>query len=266
MKNSLFNTRLQPAALLKMLLLVILLGLSWLWSPSRAIWDRVDIGVFSLLNHPMAGHLFLAKGWAVLNMRPIDLVSGLLLFSLLLRTNWTVKAEEVKTALIGFVCLLLWMLLLRIMLVHILSTDFSWSRASPSLTLPDAVRLSELFPDWRQKYFMKDASPVSFPGDHTSVLLIWAMFVTRFTSGYKPCLAWGLAILLSLPRLTAGAHWFTDDLVGGLGIAMVAYASAMYTPLLSIYTRIAEERLTPLLRLFKHLPFLRNMSFFQYLK
>ena len=266
MQHPLFNIRTQYAALLKMLLLVFVLGLSWLWSLSRAVWDKLDIALFSLLNHPMANHLFLARSWGIFNMRSIDLISGLLLFSLLLRADWTVPAQHVKTILIAFVCLLLWMLILRIISVHILSAELSWSRPSPSLTLPDAVRLSKLFPDWRKHYFMKDASPVSFPGDHTSVLLIWAMFVTRYASACKSGLAWGLAILLSLPRLAAGAHWLTDDLVGGLGIAMIAYASAVYTPLLSICTYFAENWLSPVLRLFKDLPLLKNMSLFQYIK
>jgi membrane-associated phospholipid phosphatase len=262
MQSIIFNTRWQYQDIAKMLLLVILISFSWLWAPSHTFWDFLDLETFAWLNHPMANHPVLALFWAVLNMRPIDLVFGFILFSLLLRGNWTVPVTQVRSALIGFVCLLVWMLIIRITFSHIIHTDFAWTRASPTLVLSDAVKLTDIFPGWDKQYHMKDDSPVSFPGDHASVLLIWAMFIAHFVHGYKRWLVWGLAILLSIPRLAAGAHWLTDDIVGGLDVSIIAYATAMYTPLLALLGGLLEDLLTPLLRLLKHLPILKSLSLF----
>ena len=41
----------------------------------------------------------------------------------------------------------------------------------------------------------------------------------------------GITILFSLPRLIGGAHWFSDDLVGGVFLALFSVAWVCYTPL-----------------------------------
>lgn len=258
---TLFNTQWQTKDLLKHFGLALLIALSWLWSPTRAVWDTADLSFFHAMNQPIAHHPQLALFWAILNMRPVDALVGILLFSLLLRGDWAVPAKHVRTACIGLVILLIWMVVIRIGFVKLLNA-LDWSRASPSEYLPEAIKLTTLFPGWDEKYHLKDGSPISFPGDHASVLILWGMLLSRFVTGYKRTLIWTLAALLSLPRLAAGAHWVSDDLLGGLIIALISYATAIYTPLLASLSLWTEKHTRPLMRLFKKLPVIGKMSVF----
>lgn len=243
------------------LIITILIALSWCVPASRALWDRADLWLFYSLNAPIAHLHTLALGWAIMNMRPVDALVGLLLFSFLLRGGWTVPAAQVRLTFIAMLMLLLWMYVLRISFTNLLDL-FEWSRASPTESMADAVKLTQVFPGWDDKYHLKDGSPTSFPGDHASVLIIWAMWVSRFASSRKQWLVWTLTVLLSLPRLAAGAHWLSDDLVGGLAIAMLAYATAVYTPLLASLTSLLETSIRPMLGLLARLPVLKKMAFF----
>ena len=261
MQNTLLNQKTQWLPLLGMLLLAALITFSWLWAPGRTLWDETDRAFFHALNQPIAEHHALALGWAVMNMRPVDALVGLFLFSFILRGGWTVPTRQVRSLLLAFILLLVWMLLFRTGLSKILHA-IDWSRASPTLLLDDSVRLTQLFPGWDERYHLKDDSPISFPGDHASVLFIWAMLVSRFVSTGKAAWVWLLAIVFSLPRLAAGAHWLSDDLVGGMIIALLGYATAIYTPWLQALASRIEPMLNPLLRPFARLPVLGRMSVF----
>lgn len=262
MQHPLFNAHWNVKLLLRTGLLVALLVLSWRLQPTRAIWDSLDLAVFTWLNQPIAQSHTLALGWAILNMRPVDALFGLLLFSLILRGKWTVETEQVRLAFIAFICLLLWLVMIRIGFMRLLSV-LEWSRASPTLVLPEAIKLSHLFPGWDTRFHLKDDSPISFPGDHASVLFIWAMFVSQYVSRPKHILVWGIAIALSVPRLAAGAHWVTDDVVGGLALALIAFSTATHTPLLAKCALALEQWTRPVWRLLKQIPYLGRLSVFK---
>lgn len=251
----------QVNRLFTLLGLTTLLAISWLWAPLRTCWQSADLALFYSLNRPIAESHLYALGWAIMNMRPVDALVGVLLFSLILRGGWTVPASRVRHTMIAMVVLLLWMVLLRVGFTSLLDA-IHWSRASPSETLSDAIKLTQVFPGWDEKYHLKDGSPISFPGDHASVLLIWAMWVSRFVSPAKQAIVWCLALFFSLPRLVAGAHWLSDDLVGGLAIALFAYGTAVHTPLLTCISGHIERFTAPLWRLMGKLPLLRRMHFF----
>ena len=77
----------------------------------------------------------------------------------------------------------------------------------------------------------KDYSFDSFPGDHGLMLMIYAGFMLKYFG--KKAFAGSCVILMIfvLPRIMAGAHWFTDIAVGSLSIALVGLSWVLLTPL-----------------------------------
>lgn len=99
------------------------------------------------------------------------------------------------------------------------------------------------------------------PGDHASVLLIWAMFMTVYsrTVGQR-VIIWALAFLFMMPRLVAGAHWGQDDYIGGVMIALLALGWSCYTPFAAMATRFLLGVTAPIFNLLARLPLIRCLS------
>ncbi len=243
-------------------LLALVLLASWRWPPTRGLWDRVDADVFHLLNAPLAESAAWAHVWAVGNMRPVDLVVGLLMLVFLVKGNWIFAATQVRQALYAFLAVLVLLLLIRAGPLTQLVNAMHWQRSSPSLTVDGAVRLVALFPDWERNWHMKDASTRSFPGDHGSIVLLWAMLLSFLAQGSRRWLVWLLALLFMLPRLVSGAHWLSDVLVGGLFLVLMAIGWGFYTPYAARACALMEHSCTPLLQRLGRLPGLRRISLF----
>jgi membrane-associated phospholipid phosphatase len=129
------------------------------------------------------------------------------------------------------------------------------------MVIPDAIKLSEIFPTLEDKWQLKDRSSQSFPGDHASVLLIWAMFMTVFSRSVgQRVIIWALAFLFMMPRLVAGAHWGQDDYIGGVMIALLALGWSCYTPFVAVVTGWLLRATAPLFNLFGRFPLLRCLS------
>ena len=243
-------------------LLALILLASWRWPPARLLWDRFDAGVFHLLNAPLASNAAWAHIWAVCSMRPADLGVGLIMLGFLVKGNWIFTAAQVRRALYVLLAVLLLELLIRVGLFTELVKIMHWQRASPSLTVDGAVRLIHLFPDWSRDWHIKDAAGNSFPGDHASVLLTWAIFLSPFARGWRRWLVWGLAMVFTLPRLVSGAHWLSDVLVGGLVLSLIAIGWGLYTPYAAKACSLMERFGTPVLQRLGRLPGLRHISLF----
>ena len=257
-----FEARWRVPGLIACNLLAMILLASWRWPPARLLWDWFDAGVFHLLNAPLASNAAWAHIWAVCSMRPADLGVGLIMLGFLVKRNWIFTAAQVRRALYVLLAVLLLMLLIRVGLFTELVKIMHWQRASPSLTVDGAVRLTDLFPDWSRDWHIKDAAGSSFPGDHASVLLTWAIFLSPFTRGWRRWLVWGLAMLFMLPRLVAGAHWLSDVLVGGLVLSLIAIGWGLYTPYAAKACSLMERFGTPVLQRLGRLPGLRHISLF----
>lgn len=254
-----FSFKKYPFILLHGIALALLA--SWMHPASRAYWDVLDLHVFEWLNGSLAGAVNGGTPqqtgwnalWAVLNIRVMDLMPLVLMLVLLGCRETTFDKRQALTGFVGFVILLLLMLMLRQGL-DILLEGFHWRRSGPSSQIDSAIRLSALYPDWKTK----DSSSSSFPGDHASVLFTWLGY-----SVYRARNRWTWAVVATvlffmLPRLVSGAHWLSDDLVGGGGVALVALAWGLYTPLLnpvnawaSQIARQALVRCAPVLRRLK---------------
>ena len=241
-------------------LLALILLASWRWPRARLIWDGLDAAAFQLLNAPLATNTAWAHLWGLCNMRPVDLGFGLVMLGVLIKGNLIFPAAQVRQALYAFVAVLILLLLIRVGPLNEAVKALHWQRASPSLTVNGAVRLTVLFPEWVRDWRMKDSSGVSFPGDHASILLLWAIFLSFAARGWRLWLVWGLALLFMLPRLVSGAHWLSDILVGGVFLSLMAVGWGFYTPYAARACSLMERFATPVLNILGRLPGLRHIS------
>lgn len=202
-----------------------ILYLSWLFGPLRPLWDAVDHSIFYFLNGSLRSGEVWQLFWAVANNRLFDLLpAGLMcaLFTHYVRAGRDSEEKKERFAMVLFSVVLI---AVSVPLVADLFCDMN--RKSPTMVLEDSVRLSKLFPNLP----LKDASFVSFPGDHTSVLMLFAACIWRYGGLGYGLLGVVMVVLFSMPRLIGGGHWFTDDVVGGGFIFLTASAWAFASPL-----------------------------------
>lgn len=258
-KPDLFPARWCWTGLMVCNLLAVALLASWSWQPVRPAWDALDAQLFHLLNAPLASSPAWAHVWAVGSMRPVDIGVGLIMLGLIIKSDWIFSGAEVRRALYGFLMILVLLLLIRVGFAEVVKI-MHWERASPSLTVDGAVRLTRLFPDWETRWYMKDSSGRSFPGDHASVLLLWAMFLSQYVRGRQLLLVWVLIAFFMLPRLVAGAHWASDDFVGGLAVSLIAFGWGFYSPYAAKASALLERLGAPMMRSLGRLPGLDRIS------
>lgn len=206
----------------------LLLLASWLLPASRAVWHALDVPVFRLFNGSLghvAGWDFF---WALLSTRVADLLAAVLMLCSLSLGGVVFQQQHLRRALVSFVSLLVVTLVVRTLFTRGIDTA-GLQHASPSVFFGDGFQLSAAFPRMEEVMEIKDRSSRSFPGDHASVLLLWAAFLSLFARGKRLLLVWLACILLLLPRLVAGAHWFSDNLVGGGFVVLQTLAWGYYT-------------------------------------
>ncbi|MEX6502932.1 phosphatase PAP2 family protein [Pseudomonas zhanjiangensis] len=249
--------RLRP--LLACHIAALLLLASWLWQPSRQLWDRFDLALFNLLNQPVHDGGLWAHAWAIGSMRPVDMAVGLVMLAVMLKADLIFDASQVRRALFAFLGALLVLLLIRVGFAELVKL-MDWQRPSASLVVEGSARLTELFPGWEERWDMKDSASRSFPGDHASVLLLWAAFLSFAARGWRLLLIWSLALLFMLPRLVAGAHWASDALVGGVLLSLLGLAWGCFTPFAARLSDALERLCAPLLQRLARLPLLGRTS------
>jgi len=241
-------------------LVALALLLVWIWPTGHTAFTQFDEWFFHLLNRPLLQNPVWLWTWTIASMRPFDVVVGLILLMLLINGDWVFKAVQTRAAVIGFVLTLILLLIIRTVFSKIIDHS-SLQHDSASMVIPDAIKLSEIFPTLEDKWQLKDRSSQSFPGDHASVLLIWAMFMTVYsrTVGQRVVI-WALAFLFMMPRLVAGAHWGQDDYIGGVMIALLALAWSCYTPFVAHATGFLMRATAPIFNLFAKVPLLKCLS------
>jgi len=232
----------------------------WLWPTGQMVCVIFDEWLFYRLNSPLATNPIWLHIWAIASLRPFDAVVGVILLTLLIKGDWVFKANEVRQAFFGFLSTLLLLLLIR-MLFSKLAVHMDWQHSSPSMMIDSAVRMSDYFPGLEKAWELKDRSSQSFPGDHASVLLIWALFMTVFSrSTWQTAMIWSLALLFMMPRLVAGAHWGQDDYIGGVMLAVWALGWGYYTPLAYYVSEFFLKVTAPVFELLSRLPVVSRMS------
>jgi membrane-associated phospholipid phosphatase len=232
----------------------------WLWPTGQMLCVLFDEWLFRLLNAPLASHPIWLHVWAIASLRPFDAVVGVILLTLLIKGDWVFDAIDVRRAFFGFFAILLLLLFIR-MLFSKVAGYMDWQHSSPSVVLKGAIRMSDYFPGLEKAWELKDRSTQSFPGDHASVLLIWAMFMTVFSrSTWQTLTIWGLALLFMMPRLVAGAHWGQDDYIGGVLLAVWALGWGYYTPFAYHAANFWLKVTAPIFGLLGKLPVISRMS------
>ena len=227
-----------------------LLIASWVVPATRSLWDQLDLAAFRALN----GLLALGEGWLVFwaaaNNRAVDLVSGSLCAAIILWWVWGEPREVQNRRAAALGALSVPLLVIPFTTHLLIRLVFEGQRYSPTLVVDDALLFSKLLPD----FDTKDISIYSFPGDH-SFILFTITFFFWFYAPRKIFLAMlGLAIVFSLPRLVGGAHWLTDNIIGGLAPALIVAAwvcatpfayqvSRLFLPLINMIVAIIPERL-----------------------
>jgi len=249
----------QPRAMLACHVVAFVLLASWLWQPGRELWDAFDLWLFRLLNDPVHAGGVWAHIWAIGSMRPVDAGVGVVMLAVMLKADLIFTGPQVRRALFAFLVALVVMLLMRVLFADLVEY-MGWQHASPSLVVEGSARLTELFPSWEERWDLKDSARRSFPGDHASVLLIWAYFMSFFARSWRLLLVWAIAVTGMLPRLVAGAHWGADALVGGVFLSLLALAWSCYTPLGYRASEWLEKVSLPLTSRLAKLPLLGRMS------
>lgn len=236
----------------------VLLFLSFTFDPGFALWRTFDTQVFLSLNGTLADGGNWAWMWAWANTRYKDMVLAVVMLAFLVFPGFGFQRSQLQQALIGFLALMLIMVPLRYFFYE-LSKSLDLTGPSPSITLVPTYLLTELFPD----ISAKDASSRSFPGDHATVLLIWAGYLIMNMRCVGSWLAVALAALMILPRLVGGAHWFSDVAVGGFAVALPVLAWAFYSPIVHRLTCWLEKVFLPIFALVGRIPFIGKLPFFK---
>lgn len=235
--------------------LALLLIISWLWTPTRKWWDVTDDRLFDLLNSSISHGSFWSQFWAIANMRVSDIPVAIIMGIIVIKRNFVFNGTSVRKALLTLMSLLILMMVLRSGF-NIVLKQMDFYRYSPTLLYENTVRLSELFPEWN----VKDSSRRSFPGDHASVILLWALFLSIFARPWQMAAIWSVAILAMMPRLVAGAHWGSDDFVGGLLLALFTFGWGYCTPYAAFMVGALEHVAKPFFQLLTHIPIVRRMA------
>ncbi|GGJ95348.1 hypothetical protein GCM10009304_21800 [Pseudomonas matsuisoli] len=238
-----------------------LLG-SWLWSPSNGLWNLLDVEAFHLLNGSLGQVRAWDLFWALASTRVFDVLVGGMMLCLLIREDWIFPRAGVRHALFTFLGVLLTVLVIRIIVTKV-GEHLGWQHASPSMQIASTVHLSDQFPMLERIGEVKDRSSKSFPGDHATVLLAWGLFMMMFCEGRRRVAILALALFLCLPRLVAGAHWFSDDFASGMAIALLGLAWGYCTPLAAGVAMLLEWLARPFIAVALHIPGVRRIAVFQ---
>lgn len=231
----------------------------WIWPVGYEWVKQLDVGIFQALNGTIRHCHAWALVGAVTNLRPFDLLVALILLMLLIRSDWLYSAAQVRSALFAYIGLLLLMVVVRYLFTNLV-ISLGWNHDSPSIEVEGAYRLSAHFPGL-EVWDLKDESKRSFPGDHASVLLLWGFFLSRFArSALQWLIVWGVTVLFMLPRLISGAHWASDDYIGGVFLSLLALAWGFYTPYAAWFSGLLIRVTRPLFALAGHLPLIKRLS------
>jgi len=228
-------------------LLIIILAGSFFWPTTKHVWEMIDISLFKWLNNSLKGREHWQLFWAMSNHRLADWVEDIVIFTFyVLHIKRTVKEKRSKRIselvfcvfYIAFIIIFINRVLFRYIIV--------FYRDSPTLALDDTLRLSEEIP-WMS---IKDDSSKCFPGDHATTALLFAASYSLLAPRKLSIFAWGYTIFLCLPRMFAGAHWFSDVMVGSGSITLFFLSWAFCTPFM-FYAAKGFEKCYFQLKLFK---------------
>lgn len=216
----------------------IFLVASFLLPYSSDVWSAIDCAVFKALNGSLKNHPHWQTFWAVANHSLVDWVGDLVMLGFFLAYLFHAPGEQRARRIAEMVVSLLFIAAVIYFINRLLFREtLRIPRASPTLVFDSGIRLSENI-DWLR---IKDSSSKSFPGDHATTAILFATCYTFFAGWRLGIWAILWAILVSLPRVVLGAHWFSDVVMGSGSIVLVCCAWLFCTPLCSRFLHHLER-------------------------
>ncbi|GAA0336933.1 phosphatase PAP2 family protein [Morganella psychrotolerans] len=214
-------------------LTAVLLFMSWYLPVGYGLWAYPDNAVFHFFNDPLATRHSLATFIAIINNRAFDLASllmmGTLYYAIFRRKDAAGKRRLVMAGIV---------MVVSAVIINQIGQALPFDRLSPTLSVEQANRVGDI-----TGIYTKDASKSSFPGDHGLMLMIFSAFVWRY-GGFRYVPAAVLVmIMFSLPRIMAGAHWFTDVIVGSLSLTLISMSWLLLTPLSDLCVNFLVQRM-----------------------
>lgn len=259
---------LQPIWQIKKLVIcnviAILLFSLWAWPLTRDLGMQIDTAFFKTINHSLSYNHMWATMWAIMSVRYFDLLVAVILLLFLIKPNWLYNAIFVRQAFFALVVLMLLQVVIRVIFTKCIQI-IGWQHASPSMVIEGSYRLSEHFSHWQPMFEIKDSSNRSFPGDHASVLMIWALFLSVFAYRFSQYfLIWVVTLIFMMPRLMAGAHWASDDYIGGFILALLALGWGVFTPFAAKLSHRLVTLTLPIFHLLKKIPLVNKFAIVRY--
>lgn len=187
--------------------------LAWFSPFTHTICEQIDIWVFQVLNGSLVAHSDWQTTIGILNHRRearLNLLFAALfnLWAILSTQDKALRMHRLKLTLYFWICFQIGFSIQDFIINHLMHIK----RNSPSLVLTPFVKLSEVLQDPN----IKDASKYSFLGGHAFAMIYWASFSCFCAPKRIAILGMFVAILLCLPRLFSGAHWFSDVLFAAI--------------------------------------------------
>ncbi len=227
--------RLKP--LLYCHLAILCLVGTFCFPPTRAYWDILDIWLFKLLNGTLVDRPLLQAFWALINHRYTDWVEDLVFIGFfIIAIQQVAHGQRLKKASQFIFCILVAVTMIYCVNKVLFREHLKISRPSPSLVVTPCVRVSDEV-SWVKT---KETAARSFPGDHATTVIFFAVSYTFFVGRRLGFYAIVYAIFRSLPRLIIGAHWFTDIFVGSGAIVLFFSSWIFCTPFYLWSTQLIE--------------------------
>jgi membrane-associated phospholipid phosphatase len=208
------------------LIVVFLIG-SFFYPFTHEIWIQINETFFRVTNHSFQGGFYWQLFWALANHRVADWIEDIVFVTLFI--NYIRKAPVfLRTQKIAeFLFTILFCSSIIYFVISLLfRTYLQIPQPSPTLVLEPCFRLSQAIP-W---FKVKDTALRSFPGDHAVTAFLLGGCVLFYMRKKVALWASVYALFLTLPRLMAGAHWFSDVFMGSLSIALFCLSWAFFTP------------------------------------
>lgn len=223
---------------------IALLSLLSLIHPLTAsFWNTIDLSIFKFLNETLRESPGIQLFWALANHKNADWLSDVIIIAFFLSYAKQLPSGERYKAAARLVCCALIMVSTIYLFNRKLVPYIDIKRASPSRTVENCVLLSKELPH----IHIKDASKRSFPGDHATTALLFALLFSNLPgtppSRHLRLLAASYALFLCLPRLVVGAHWPTDVAIGSGALATSVSSWFFFSPLGPTLINLLERSL-----------------------
>lgn len=208
------------------LAILFLLG-TFLWSPTRVYWDILDVGLFKFLNSALKDRPWLQAFWALANHKLTDWVEDGIFIAFFAVAIYQAGREKRLQKLSQFIFCILFAATMIYGVNRVLFREhLKIPRPSPTLVVTPCVRVSDTI-SWIKT---KERAGSSFPGDHATTVIFFAVSYTFFAGRRLGAYATLYALFRTLPRLIIGAHWFTDVFIGSCSIVIFFSSWAFCTP------------------------------------